>query len=592
MNRRWSVGALAAALALPLLLAPASRAARRAPAPPPPPRAFDLRGIVEGSYGPPWSHSDRLDAVRWLGRHGMNMYVHAPKDDPYQRYSWREPYPPLEMADYREEIAVARAAGVDWVPNISPGVPAAVTPIGRAGVPSRGICFACADDIDLLVAKFEPFIAAGARTVMVSFDDVRTVSTHPEDAIKYGAGSAAYAAMNHDLLDALADRLGVRHPGVRLLTVLPEYSGTVDNDYLAGFRARGRLADGITVLWTGAYVISHDIPVRDAAAFARLIGVDRIGLWDNFPANDLSGNFAGVTRRLYLGPYEGRDPDLNQAVSGVLINVMNEAWANRIPLGSVSEYLADPRHYRPEDAWRRAIADAAGGDPTRTDALAAFAENSRSSVLDENESPGFRDEAERFTAALDAGAFWTDEYRALVDEAHRETRATDVLRAGFPELRDEADRFLIRLGQNASVIEAGADVLARQHPSLDVVRSGDDVTGCARHPVVTEVAEAVRLLDVAQANTAASTGDVHGDRATPTFGLRVNENLVDAFYRTVSIRHARWLPTAGLAATSISVTVDGKPVPLDLNGCFRATSHSSATVIAIDGAGRTVGRSV
>src|SRR5206468_9967727 len=108
-SRRWLGGALVLAVTLPLVAAPSSRAASRV-APPPP--IFELAGVVEGSYGPVWSHDDRLDAVRWLGRHGMNTYVHAPKDDRYQRYSWQEPYPPEQMADFKTEIAVGREVGV------------------------------------------------------------------------------------------------------------------------------------------------------------------------------------------------------------------------------------------------------------------------------------------------------------------------------------------------------------------------------------------------------------------------------------------------------------------------------------------------
>jgi hyaluronoglucosaminidase len=55
--------------------------------------AFPIRGIVEGLYGPPWSYSDRLDVIRFEGRHGMNIYICGPKDNPYHRKLWREPYP-------------------------------------------------------------------------------------------------------------------------------------------------------------------------------------------------------------------------------------------------------------------------------------------------------------------------------------------------------------------------------------------------------------------------------------------------------------------------------------------------------------------
>ena len=54
---------------------------------------LEWRGIVEGAYGRPWTHAERMDVLRWMADHGFNAYVHAPKDDLYQRTQWRDPYP-------------------------------------------------------------------------------------------------------------------------------------------------------------------------------------------------------------------------------------------------------------------------------------------------------------------------------------------------------------------------------------------------------------------------------------------------------------------------------------------------------------------
>ncbi len=55
--------------------------------------AIPLRGIVEGFYGTPWTTTDRMDILGFCGEHGLNAYIYAPKDDPYHRDKWREPYP-------------------------------------------------------------------------------------------------------------------------------------------------------------------------------------------------------------------------------------------------------------------------------------------------------------------------------------------------------------------------------------------------------------------------------------------------------------------------------------------------------------------
>src|SRR5437879_4802848 len=44
---------------------------------------FAYRGIVEGFYSAPYSHADRLDLLTWENGQGMNVYIHAPKKDPF-----------------------------------------------------------------------------------------------------------------------------------------------------------------------------------------------------------------------------------------------------------------------------------------------------------------------------------------------------------------------------------------------------------------------------------------------------------------------------------------------------------------------------
>ena len=51
------------------------------------------RGVIEGFYGFPWSFEDRASMIRDMSEYKMNIYMYAPKDDPYHRDQWREPYP-------------------------------------------------------------------------------------------------------------------------------------------------------------------------------------------------------------------------------------------------------------------------------------------------------------------------------------------------------------------------------------------------------------------------------------------------------------------------------------------------------------------
>src|SRR3954451_7650413 len=96
--------AFAVALAALALLVPCGSASARSP--------FAWRGIVEGAYGPTWDHAARVRVLRWMPAHGFNAYVHAPKDDLYQRTYWRDPYPAAEIRAFRREVRLAAARGV------------------------------------------------------------------------------------------------------------------------------------------------------------------------------------------------------------------------------------------------------------------------------------------------------------------------------------------------------------------------------------------------------------------------------------------------------------------------------------------------
>jgi hyaluronoglucosaminidase len=53
---------------------------------------FAVRGVVEGFYGKPWTHAQKLKGIEYFADYNMNTYFLAPKDDPLQRFNWRSPF--------------------------------------------------------------------------------------------------------------------------------------------------------------------------------------------------------------------------------------------------------------------------------------------------------------------------------------------------------------------------------------------------------------------------------------------------------------------------------------------------------------------
>ncbi|MGH7338204.1 MAG: beta-N-acetylglucosaminidase domain-containing protein, partial [Myxococcota bacterium] len=311
---------------------------------------FAHRGVIEGFYGPPWPAAARLEFTSWMLDHDMNLYIHAPKNDPYQRLSWRSPYPQSEIDQFAAEIALA-GSRLAWVPSISPGQPL----LEAAQTHDVDICFSCPADFALLVAKLDQFWDIGARTLMVSFDDVIKASTHPKDAVAYGVGDYAYGVMNGDLLNRLfahySALAAAKGSAFRLITVPADYFGVSTTPYLEGLRATLTADPRMIVMWTGVLVVSPTISCTEADGFAAAIGRKPL-LWDNFPVNDYA-----MPAKLMVGPYAGRAADLPSCLAGIASNPSNQVVANEIPLYTVADYLANPAGYDREASWEASLAE-------------------------------------------------------------------------------------------------------------------------------------------------------------------------------------------------------------------------------------------
>ncbi|HLY80209.1 MAG TPA: beta-N-acetylglucosaminidase domain-containing protein, partial [Caulobacteraceae bacterium] len=77
-------------------------------------------GVIEGYYGRPWSWEMREDQARFLGRHGYNSYIYAPKADAYLRRRWREDHPRAEADGLAKLSACCAALGLSFGVGLSP----------------------------------------------------------------------------------------------------------------------------------------------------------------------------------------------------------------------------------------------------------------------------------------------------------------------------------------------------------------------------------------------------------------------------------------------------------------------------------------
>ncbi|MGW8066698.1 beta-N-acetylglucosaminidase domain-containing protein [Streptomyces ziwulingensis] len=362
-----------------------------------------VRGIAEGFYGTPWTHRERLAQLDFLGRTKQNHYLYAPGDDLYRQARWREPYPREQRSRFRELAERARRNHVTLAWAVSPG---------------QAMCFSSDADVRALTRKLDGMREAGFRAFQLQFQDVSYSEWHcGADAERFGSGPGAAARAQAHVANAVARHLADRRPdGSAELTVMPtEYYQDGPTAYRRALA--GALARSVRVAWTGVGVVPRTITGRELAQAREVFGHPLVTL-DNYPVNDYAPG------RLFLGPYQGREPAVGTGSAALLANAMQQPEASRIPLFTSADYAWNPRAYRPRESWRAAVDDLAGGDDRREEALTALAGNDASSVLGTKESAYLRPLIE---------AFWDER------PTGRDT-AAGRLRAEFAVLRELPDR--------------------------------------------------------------------------------------------------------------------------------------------------------
>jgi hyaluronoglucosaminidase len=291
-----------------------------------------FRGIIEGFYGEPWSHEERLEMIRFCGEHGLNTWVHAPKDDVYHRKQWRDPYPDAELDRIAELVREAERHDVDFAYAIAPGL---------------DICYSRDDELQTLLAKCEQVRSVGVQSVQLLWDDIEHTMNCAEDEALYGHEERPSAAAQAPFCNRFAAEFDQPGP----LVVCPMgYAGTGDSPYREIFGPR--LDPEIVVYWTGPEVVSWGI-TREALDLAvHRFRDHELLIWDNYPVND----FAPGT--LFLGPLLGRDPRIAEGrCAGLIANAMVEAIPSKLALATMADWMNDPFGYDPTASYERALRD-------------------------------------------------------------------------------------------------------------------------------------------------------------------------------------------------------------------------------------------
>jgi len=332
--------------------------------------SFGIRGVIEGFYGKPWTHDERLDMLNFLAKTNLNTYFLAPKDEPGHRRSWQELRPKSELTKLSELVTHAHAKGIAFGTAVSPG---------------QTIVYSAASELAALKGRLKQYLDLGINLVGVFFDDIPNDFQSKEDAATFETFAQAHAWLGNQVYEWLEKD----YPAAQLILCPNVYRGTGHEEYLLEL---GKLLNSkVQLLWTGLQICSYRLDVRDAVIFEE--NAHRKPLyWDNYPVNDVA-----MTHELHIGPLRARESGLVHHSEGLLANPMGQAEASKIALWTIAEYLNDSYSYDPDAAWDRALAELINDENDRI-AYRNFARTSLGSCLNDDAAP-------EFSAALAQVAF-------------------------------------------------------------------------------------------------------------------------------------------------------------------------------------------
>lgn len=296
--------------------------------------SVDCRGAIEGFYGNPWSHEDRIRQFQFYGENKMNMYVYGPKDDPYHRRHWREPYPKKEAELLKELAREAKKNQVQFVWAVHPGI---------------DIQWNLQDSM-AIVNKLESVYKLGVRSFAVFFDDI--------------GGEGTKADKQAGLMNYITKQFVRKHKDVQPLILCPtQYNMAWSHgDYLSTLGKQ--MYPEIRIMWTGASVVDM-IQKNDMDWINEQIG-RKAFIWLNYPVNDYCQS------RMLMGKTYGNGKDIAEQLSGFCSNPMEYAEASKVSLFSIADYTWNMGAYKDAESWQHAIWELM---PTCPEAFKMFCEN-------------------------------------------------------------------------------------------------------------------------------------------------------------------------------------------------------------------------
>ncbi|WP_422446940.1 MULTISPECIES: beta-N-acetylglucosaminidase domain-containing protein [unclassified Endozoicomonas] len=288
-------------------------------------------GVIEGLYDQEnqWSWESRNAYASFCARKGFNFYIYAPKNDPYLREQWDQPWPEQDF-HHLNTLGLSLKQN-----NVRFGIGLTPFNVRELNQKSR----------QQLKQKIASINQLNPQILCILFDDF---SNNIDDLAKTQADIAEFIAA-----ESTATQFIVAGTYYSKDPLLQRVYGTMPKGYWSDL---GQCLDPqFDIFWTGDHVIS--------------LGYDQSGLqemtdhfqrkpflWDNYPVNDTEW----LKHRLRLYTFTGRPWQISDWCRGHAVNPMIQPWLSMISLATLADLYQQQDRFDGHASFRKAVVDLCG----------------------------------------------------------------------------------------------------------------------------------------------------------------------------------------------------------------------------------------
>ena len=286
---------------------------------------IESRGFIEGYYGNPWSHEDRVDLMKFGGEIKMNQYVYAPKDDPMHNSQWRTLYTEEGLEKVTELAKAGNESKCFFVYALHPFMN---NPLTEANYDK---------DLGDLKAKFAQVIEAGVRQIAILEDDASANGRWTGDTL---------VRLLNDVSEWLEDLKATEYPDLKTnLLFCPGWMAYANNmtdsnndDVKKIQTIHAGTGDNVRIVMTGGKIWG-DVTTAFADRFYNKVAEKKAPgrypyLWVNWPCND------NTKDSLVMGGHNSilRTNLDGSKYQGIILNPMQDSEPSKVGIFTAADF--------------------------------------------------------------------------------------------------------------------------------------------------------------------------------------------------------------------------------------------------------------